>query len=79
MNLRERARLFLALDVPREEKLDGYEGLVRELAESGSSADDPAAVMRGVEWYRHNISRRNVEEAVTAIVEGVLRAAERGE
>ena len=32
MNLRERARLFLALDVPRESKLDGYEGFVRELA-----------------------------------------------
>lgn len=33
MNLRQRARLFLALDIPREAKLDGYEGLVKELAE----------------------------------------------
>jgi len=35
MNLKERARLFLALDIPRDEKLDGYEGLVRELADDG--------------------------------------------
>lgn len=36
MNLRERARLFLALDMPPSQKFDGYEGLVRELVESES-------------------------------------------
>ncbi len=44
MNLRERARLFLALDVPKEAKLDGYEGLVRELSEGPRLIPDEVLV-----------------------------------